>query len=139
MAGARDAAAAIIERLGLAPHPEGGWYRETHRQPAPDGGRALSTTILFLLAAGERSHWHRVDATETWFWHAGAPLLLRIGAAQVTLGGDVLAGEVPQAMVAASQWQAATADRGWRLVSCTVTPGFDFAGFELAPPGWEYR
>jgi predicted cupin superfamily sugar epimerase len=130
-------AATLIARLGLARHPEGGWFRETHRQPDPAGGRDLSTAILFLLEAGQRSHWHRVDAVETWFWHAGAPLLLRIDHEAILLGGDVLAGQSPQGIVPAHAWQAAEADAGWALVSCVVTPAFDFAGFELAPPGWQ--
>jgi len=128
--------AALIAELGLARHPEGGWFRETHRQPDPIGGRGLSTTILFLLEEGERSHWHRVDAVETWFWHAGAPLLLRIEEKALLLGGDVLAGQRPQAIVPAHAWQSAEADAGWALVSCAVTPAFEFAGFQLAPPDW---
>lgn len=135
-------ARAIIERLALAPHPEGGWYRETWRAPAAAGGRSPGTAILFLLEAGQRSHWHRVDADELWLWHAGSPLDLRIGAGAgpavetLVLGGDVLAGQQPQGRVPAGHWQAAEAGRGWALVSCTVVPGFDFAGFELAPPDW---
>ncbi|WP_010544331.1 cupin domain-containing protein [Sphingomonas elodea] len=137
-----DEAQAIIEQLGLAPHPEGGWYRETWRAPTVAGGRSPGTAILFLLEAGQRSHWHRVDADELWLWHAGSPLALRIGDAEggaveaVRLGGDVLGGERPQALVPAGHWQATEAAQGWGLVSCTVVPGFDFAGFELAPPGW---
>ncbi len=136
-------AARLIETLGLQPHPEGGWYRETFRQPAPDGGRGLATAILFLLDHGQRSHWHRVDAAELWLWHAGSPIALLIddgtrGARQeIRLGGDVLAGEMPQALVPPHGWQAAEARDGWALVSCVVAPAFDFAGFELAPPGWE--
>lgn len=136
-------AARLIETLGLQPHPEGGWYRETFRQPAPDGGRGLATAILFLLDHGQRSHWHRVDAAELWLWHAGSPIALLIddgmrGTRQeIRLGGDVLAGEMPQALVPPHGWQAAEARDGWALVSCVVVPAFDFAGFELAPPGWE--
>lgn len=127
----------LIDRLRLSPHPEGGHYRETVRLPAAPGARAAMTAILFLLDAGERSHWHRVDAAELWLWHAGAPLSLSIGrAAPVLLGGDVAAGQVPQALVPADAWQAAEAAQGWALVSCVVAPGFDFAGFTLAPPGW---
>ena len=132
-------AAEIIARLALAPHPEGGHYRETMRQANPAGGRALSTAILFLLDAGERSHWHRVDAQELWLWHAGAPLDLAIAdsiVTSITLGPDVLSDQRPQAIVPPGAWQSATARDGWALVSCVVTPGFDFAGFELAPPGW---
>jgi predicted cupin superfamily sugar epimerase len=133
-------AAALIARLGLAPHPEGGWYRETFRQPAPGDGRGLATAILFLLEQGQRSHWHRVDAAELWLWHAGSPLALLIhdGERQEhLLGGDALAGETPQAIVPPGAWQSAEARHGWALVSCVVTPAFEFAGFELAPDGWE--
>lgn len=130
----------LVERLGLAPHPEGGWYRETAREPDPAGGRDLATAILFLLEKEDRSHWHRVDATELWLWHAGAPLDLRIAAdgaeRRVRLGGDVLVGQSPQARVPAGSWQSAEAAHGWSLVSCVVAPGFSFAGFDLAPPGW---
>lgn len=128
----------IIERLGLRPHPEGGWYRETWKGPEV-GGRASGTAILFLLQAGERSHWHRVDADEIWLWHAGAPLVLSMGveaATEVRLGPDVLGGEAVQAVVPAGWWQAARPLGEWVLVSCTVSPGFRFEGFELAPPGW---
>lgn len=129
-------AAALVARLGLRPHPEGGHYRETVRLPAAGGGRSAMTAILFLLDAGERSHWHRVDAAELWMWHAGTPLGLRV----VDTGGVVLehrlGPEAPQALVPAHAWQAAEAASGWALVGCVVTPGFDFAGFELAPPGW---
>ncbi|PCD04788.1 cupin [Sphingomonas spermidinifaciens] len=133
---------ALIAALDLAPHPEGGWYRETWRAPAAPGKRASATAILFLLKAGERSHWHRVDAAELWLWHAGVPLTLSRAASsagpveRMRLGPDVLAGEAPQLLIEAGQWQAAHADTGWALVSCVVSPGFDFAGFELAPPGW---
>jgi uncharacterized protein len=127
---------ALIAALDLAPHPEGGWYRETWRAPAAAGGRASATAILFLLRAGERSRWHRVDATELWLWHAGDPLRLETPHRTIRLGPDVLAGELPQARIEAEEWQAAHADRGWALVSCIVSPGFEFAGFELAPPGW---
>lgn len=131
-------AEAIIAKLGLMPHPEGGWYRETWKGPEV-GGRACGTAILFLLKAGERSHWHRVDADEIWLWHAGAPLVLSMGVAraeEMRLGPDVLGGEVVQAVVPAGWWQAARSTGDWTLVSCTVSPGFRFEGFELAPPGW---
>lgn len=135
-------AAAIIAALGLAPHPEGGWYRETHRAAAADGGRAAVTAIHFLLEEGQASHWHRVDADEIWCWHGGSALALLVAAGKagpveaVRLGSDVLAGEAVHWVVPAGQWQAARADRGWALVSCVVAPGFEFAGFELAPEGW---
>ena len=133
----------IIAELGLAPHPEGGWFRETYRASPGSDGRARGTAILFLLRAGEASHWHRVDADELWLWHAGSPLALHIsgerGSSQIEtcrLGGDVMRGYSPQRLVPANRWQAARADAGWALVSCIVVPGFEFAGFELAPPGW---
>jgi predicted cupin superfamily sugar epimerase len=129
----------IIRKLELLPHPEGGWYRQTWVGPLVEG-RASGTAILFLLQAGERSHWHRVDADEIWLWHAGAPLVLSMGAtesAELRLGLDVLGGEVVQAIVPSGWWQAAWSTGEWTLVSCTVSPGFRFAGFELAPPGWE--
>jgi predicted cupin superfamily sugar epimerase len=129
-------AEALIERLGLIRHPEGGWYRQTWAGPYI-GGRASGTAILFLLRAGERSHWHRVDADEIWLWHAGAALDLRMGktlAERVQLGPDVLNGQMVQAVVPAGHWQAAESRGDWTLVSCTVSPGFRFEGFELAPP-----
>ena len=133
---------AVIEALGMVAHPEGGWYVETWRAPEVDGDRATASTILYLLAAGERSHWHRVDAAEVWQWSGGDPLELRVwsetapGIAIVRLGGDVLAGEQPQAVVPAGAWQAARSLGGWSLVGCIVAPGFRFEGFELAPPDW---
>jgi uncharacterized protein len=133
-----DEARAIIERLELAPHPEGGWYRETWRAPAGENARAAGTAIHFLLEQGQRSHWHRVDADELWLWHAGSPILLQVaegGAPLATrLGGDVLDGYAPQRLVPAGAWQSAEAAQGWALLSCVVVPGFSFAGFELAPP-----
>ncbi|MGP9813337.1 cupin domain-containing protein [Rhodopseudomonas sp. NSM] len=134
-------AAEVIAQLGLAPHPEGGHYRETFRDPRCDAsGRSVSTAIYFLLARGERSHWHRIDAVEIWHYYAGAALTLQIaddsGHRTITLGPDIAAGEVPQAIVPPHAWQAAAATGDWTLVGCTVAPGFDFATFELAPPGW---
>jgi predicted cupin superfamily sugar epimerase len=131
----------VIRLLDLKPHPEGGHYRETFRDPAQtQDGRAASTAIYFLLRRGERSHWHRVDAAEAWHWHAGSALELKIdsdGPAQtVRLGPDLAAGERPQAVVPAHAWQAAESLGEWTLVGCTVAPGFEFEKFELAPPGW---
>ena len=129
---------AIIAKLRLQPHPEGGWYRQTWAGPEVQG-RASGTAILFLLKAGERSHWHRVDADEIWLWHAGAPLILSMGLASSTdhrLGPDVLGVEAVQAIVPAGWWQAARSAGDWTLVSCTVSPGFRFDGFDLAAPGW---
>lgn len=127
---------AIIELLGMVPHPEGGHYVETFRAAAAAGERAAMTAIYFLLKAGERSHWHKVDAVETWLWHAGGPLELSIDTTDVTLGPDLGRGERPQAVVPKDAWQAARSLGSWTLVSCVVAPGFDFAGFELAAPGW---
>ena len=133
----------VIERLGLRPHPEGGWYRETWRGPTGDNGRAIGTAIHFLLEAGQASHWHRVDATEIWLWHAGSPLVLALAedekaeAETMRLGPEVLDGERPQQVVPTGCWQAARAGEGWALVSCVVVPGFEFSGFTLAPPKWE--
>ena len=120
----------------MDPHPEGGHYVETWRGPAGADGRACATAIYFLLRRGERSHWHRVDASEVWLHHAGDPLLLRIGDREVTLGPDLAAGERPQAVVPAGTWQSAEPVGEWSLVSCVVSPGFEFEHFELAPPGW---
>jgi uncharacterized protein len=133
----------VINLLALKPHPEGGYFRESFRdQRTVAGARAASTAIYFLLARGERSHWHRVDAAEVWHYYAGAPLMLEItehpGAPvkRVTLGPDLAAGERPQAVVSAGAWQAAASLGDWTLVGCTVAPGFEFAGFELAPKDW---
>jgi predicted cupin superfamily sugar epimerase len=137
-------AAEMIAALGLARHPEGGWYRETWRAVAAlADGRAAATAILFLLEAGQRSHWHRVDADELWIFQAGAPLPLSVAGAgppvcTVVLGPDPRLGQSPQHLVPAQAWQSAQgADAGWTLVACVVAPGFEFAGFELAPPGWK--
>lgn len=126
----------IIERLGMQPHPEGGHYVETWRGPSGPDGRSVGTAIHFLLRAGERSQWHRVDADEIWLFHAGAPLRLQIAGTERLLGTDLAVGERPQVVVPAGEWQAAESTGGWTLVSCTVSPGFEFAGFELAPDGW---
>jgi uncharacterized protein len=131
----------IIARLDLKPHPEGGHYRETFRDTRLDGsGRVRSTAIYFLLARGERSHWHRIDAVEIWHYYAGHALTLEIadgsGRRSVTLDPDLACGEAPQAIVPAHAWQAAESSGDWTLVGCTVAPGFDFAAFELAPKGW---
>jgi len=132
-------AADIIAQFKLQPHPEGGHYRETFRDPRTDAnGRSVSTAILFLLARGERSHWHRVDAAEIWHHYAGAALLLEFVAdghkQSIRLGSDIATAETPQAIVPAHAWQAAHSIGAWTLVGCTVAPGFDFAGFELAKP-----
>lgn len=126
----------VIALLGLEPHPEGGWYRQTFRDVAPPEGRGASTAIYFLLEAGQESRWHRVDAAEVWHHYAGAPLKLTIGRAGHRLGPDLAAGERPQAVVPAGVWQTARSLGDWTLVGCTVAPGFEFAGFEMAPAGW---
>ncbi len=134
---------ALIDALGLAPHPEGGWYRQTWAAPAPEGERPAGTAIYYLLRAGERSHWHRVDADEIWLFHAGEPLCLSQGPAaegprrDEVLGLDLAAGERPQIVVPAGHWQSARPLGAFTLVSCTVSPGFRFEGFELAPPGFD--
>jgi uncharacterized protein len=138
----KSTAAEIIAQLRLQPHPEGGHFRETFRDNEADAsGRSRSTAIYFLLARGERSHWHRVDAVEIWHYYSGDALTLRIadasGQREIRLGADLAAGEVPQAIVPAHAWQAAESTGDWTLVGCTVAPAFEFAKFELAPKGWE--
>jgi len=134
-------AAEIIARLDLKPHPEGGHFRETFRDTRLDNdGRSASTAIYFLLARGERSHWHRIDAVEVWHFYAGSALILDVADGDnrrsTRLGPDLVAGEVPQAIVPARAWQAAESTGDWTLVGCTVAPGFDFATFELAQKDW---
>src|ERR1041385_9444852 len=135
------AAADIIRKLALKPHPEGGHYRETCRDTPLRDVRAASAAILFLLARGERSHWHRVDAVEIWHYYAGSPLKLEVvdGSKEeiFRLGADIHAGEVPQVTVPARAWQSAESLGPWTLTGCTVAPGFSFDGFELAPAGWK--
>ena len=135
---------ALIARLMLAPHPEGGYYRETFRDTATGpAGRSASSAILFLLKAGQRSRWHRVlDAAEVWHWHAGAPLELGVAppvgnANIIRLGPDIAAGEMPQAVVPAGFWQQAQSKGDFTLVGCTVAPAFLFECFEMAPPDFE--
>lgn len=131
----------IIAKLDLKPHPEGGWYRQTWQ--ADDGPRASGTCIYFLLKQGERSHWHRVDAAEIWHYYAGAPLVLRLSETERgpvqhhKLGPDLAAGEAPQCIVPPDHWQSAETFGDWTLVGCTVSPGFQFAGFELAAPDFD--
>jgi len=131
----------IIQKLGLQPHPEGGYYRQTW--VAENEGRATGTCIYFLLKAGESSHWHKVDAVEIWHYYAGAPLILSIAdndAGPVrdhTLSPDLSADHMPQAIVYKDQWQAARTTGDWTLVGCTVSPGFQFDGFTLAKPGFD--
>ena len=126
--------------LGLQPHPEGGWYAETFADVAEDGGRSPSTAIYYLLEAGERSHWHKVDAVEVWHYYAGAPLRLSVSDGRSVdehiLGADLDAGQRPQVVVPRHAWQAAVSTGDFTLVGCTVAPGFQFSGFELADPDW---
>lgn len=136
-------ASEIISLLDLVPHPEGGHYRQTWIAEAPEGERPAGTCIHFLLAAGERSHWHRVDATEIWHYDAGAPLILSVSEtgsgprADHVLGGDLRAGQRPQIIVPEGHWQAARSTGDWTLVGCTVSPAFRFDGFELAAAGFD--
>lgn len=130
----------IIAHLGLMPHPEGGHFRQTW--VAENDGRPSGTCIYFLLAAGEASHWHRVDATEIWLYHAGAPLVLSLsetdnGPAQDHLLTPDLTKGAPQIIVPEHHWQAARSTGNFTLVSCTVSPGFQFEGFTLAGPGFD--
>ncbi len=132
----------LIRELELTPHPEGGHYRETLRDAQGSDGRALSTAIYFLLQAGEVSRWHRVDATEIWHYHRGAPLELKIaeGGApplRFVLGANVERGERPQIVVPPHAWQSARSLGDYTLVGCTVAPGFEFSKFELAEEGFE--
>ncbi|MBO6796595.1 cupin domain-containing protein [Maricaulis sp.] len=131
----------IIDALDMQRHPEGGWYVETFRDVNGPDGRARSTAIYYLLEAGDRSHWHRVDALEVWHWHAGAPLRLSIStdgktSRDIDLGPDVVSGQRPQGIVPTQAWQAAQSLGDWTLVGCTVAPGFEFSGFEMAPSEW---
>lgn len=131
----------VIRLLGLAPHPEGGHFRETFRDDEGQG-RAASTAIYFLLKAGEQSRWHTVDAVETWHHYAGAALLLETAAPSATASSTILGpalerGERPQAVVPKGHWQRARSLGTWTLVGCTVAPGFTFSGFMLAPAGFE--
>lgn len=133
---------AIIQQLGLTPHPEGGYYREVYRHSGEDGARGAATTIYFLLKAGEISRWHRIDAVEIWHYYAGAALGLRIAGdglppETVMLGTDLAAGERPVGVVPVGAWQSAQSTGAWTLVGCTVAPAFDFSGFEMALEGWE--
>lgn len=138
-----DEADQLISALGLSPHPEGGFYRETFRDSAAGtGGRAVSTAILFLLRSGEVSVWHRVDAAEVWHYYRGASLELTTWSGHgpptaVRLGPAIEIGETPQSVVPAGVWQMARSLGSYTLVGCTVAPGFQFSGFEL--PGPEFN
>lgn len=134
-------ARALVERLGMQPHPEGGRFVETYRAPCAEGERSAVSLIYFLLQAGEASRWHRVDAVEVWHWYAGAPLLLTVSedgrtARPRQLGSDFAAGQQAHLVVPKGAWQTAESLGAYTLVGCTVSPAFDFAGFEMAPEGW---
>jgi predicted cupin superfamily sugar epimerase len=136
------AARDVIALLELDRHPEGGWYRQTFADPHPEGARHLSTAIYYLLEGGDLSAWHRVDAAEVWHWHAGAPLKLRLSHEgkvidEHILGPDLRRGERPQVVVPRHCWQTAKSLGAWTLVGCTVAPGFQFSGFEMAEADWE--
>lgn len=131
----------IVARLGLKPHPEGGFYRENLRDQPANGSRGASTAIYYLLREGDFSAWHRVtDAVEVWHHYAGAPLELSLssgrGRTVIRLGSDLAGGEEPQAIVPAGVWQSARPLGGWVLTGCTVAPAFELTSFEMAPPGW---
>lgn len=140
-------AAELIERLALAPHPEGGWFRETWRSKAEAGARSAATAVYYVIERAQRSRWNRVDADEMWLWHSGDPLDLSISATDdgpsrtVRLGGRIGKGEEPQIIVPAGQWQSASpvegGEFGYTFLSCIVAPAFEFAGYELAQPDWE--
>ena len=129
----------LINILNLKPHPEGGHYAEIFRASAAEGERSAMTSIYYLLCEGERSTWHRIDATEIWHYYAGAPLTLWLGEdgteQSYVLGNDIAASQQPQIIVPPHVWQAAESKGAWTLVGCTVAPGFEFSGFELAPGG----
>ena len=136
------AAEEIIALLELEQHPEGGWYRQTFEDTPDAGQRAQSTAIYYLLEGGDLSAWHRVDAAEVWHWYAGAPLKLRLSNSgksidEFTLGPDLILGQRPQVVVPRHCWQTAKSVGEWTLVGCTVAPGFQFSGFEMAPEGFK--
>jgi predicted cupin superfamily sugar epimerase len=136
-------AAAVAASLRMTTHPEGGWFAETWRAPSEDGERPVGSAILYLLGAGERSHWHRLDTHEVWHHAAGDPMELHVwtpGETAITvhrLTGDMSLGSVVQAVVPPGAWQTARPLGAWSLVGCIVAPAFEFSGWELAPPDWE--
>lgn len=136
----RLAAKDVIFTLGMQRHPEGGWYARTFEDAEKADGRARSTAIYYLLEADDTSHWHRIDAVEVWHFYAGSPLRLRISngisADEHILGADIAAGQRPQIVVPSKAWQSAVSTGAWTLVGCTVAPGFEFSGFELADANW---
>ena len=131
----------IIAALGLAPHPEGGFFRETWRADGP--GRAAGTAIYFLLRGEDDNRWHQVDAAEIWHFYAGAPLILSLSetdegpAVDHMLGADLQQGECPQVIVPPGFWQKARCTGDYTLVGCTVSPGFEFDHFKIAPEDFD--
>jgi predicted cupin superfamily sugar epimerase len=131
----------VVRLLDLEPHPEGGYFRQTFRDPRMVVERAASTAIYYLLGMDDVAEWHRVDAAEVWHFYAGAPLVITVSenghdTSSHHLGPDLTRGQRPQFVVPAGWWQMAASLGAWTLVGCTVAPGFDYSGFELAPPGW---
>lgn len=131
------APADLIDELGLVPHVEGGHWAQTWIGPPAADGRPVGTSIVYLLVAGERARWHRVDATEVWHFHAGAPLTLALWGGTGPVQKRQLRSHRPQVVVPAGVWQSASTEGTYTLAGCTVAPGFVDAGFELAPAGWE--
>jgi len=133
----------VIAALSLQPHPEGGWYRQTWQAEEKRGKRPTGTAIYYLLEEGQKSHWHHVDADEIWHYYTGAPLALSVSESdqgpvnEVILGPDISAGQCPQVVVPKGHWQSAISTGAYSLVGCTVSPGFRFEGFHLAPPDWD--
>ncbi|WP_116131080.1 cupin domain-containing protein [Tropicimonas sp. IMCC34043] len=134
--------AQIISHLGLIRHPEGGWYRQTWIEEGSEG-RPAGTAIFYLLERGDRSHWHRLDATEIWHFYSGDPLILRLSATESgpaqehRLGPNLGLGQLPQIIVPKGHWISAVSQGPWTLVGCTVSPAFQFTGFTLAPPDFD--
>ena len=132
----------VISLLGLEPHIEGGFYRQTFSDQPDPSGRPVSTLIYYMLTDNQAGAWHRVDSAEVWHWYAGAPMTLSISRDGKTvtthlLGVDLATGQRPQGVVPPGAWQQAKVEGEWALVGCTVAPGFQFSKFEQAEPGWE--
>lgn len=132
----------IIALLGLEPHVEGGYFRQTFADTLAPGGRPYSTLIYYMLTDCQAGTWHRVDAAEVWHYYAGSPTRLRISldgrsVIEQILGNDLAAGQRPQVVVPRGAWQEAAVLGEWGLVGCTVAPGFDFMHFEQKAKGWQ--
>ena len=133
----------IIKFLQLQPHPEGGWYKQTWKSEDTLSGRASGTSIYFLLKAGEISHWHKIDSVEIWHYYDGSPLILRIAnegnneIATKILGPNLAKSQSPQILVNKNLWQSAETTGDYTLVGCTVSPGFEFSKFTLAPKNFK--